>query len=282
MAFGLSFGAKHQSGKSSTSINKTTDTTQAETGAKATSGVTSTSGTSATTGTQTGQTTGTTTNESTGSQTNQQQSTLFSQQILGGLEGIIGDLFGAQSRTPMQLASDFDKQEFIDSGYAAAENRATEDTNTALNSIYDRLGGRDDNNSMATLLANRARTDTAAQLAGVRANLTGQAEGIARENFGADLAGQGQSQGFLSNLLAQLKGGTANTTGAIQTQESQAGTSTGTSATQTAEQTTQQQTQVQQLLELLQNQLAGTEHVVGKEKTKTSGTEFGGGFSLGF
>lgn len=281
MAFGLSFGAKKSTGKSTTDVNKTVDTTQVESGTKATSGTTSTTGSSTTTGTQTGQTTGTTANQSQGSQTNQQQSTLFSSGILSGLEGIVQGLFGSQATTPMSLNSDFNKDEFVEGGYRAAESRATEDTNTALNSIYDRLGGRDDNNSMATLLANRARNDTAANLAGVRASLTGQAEGIARENFGADLAGQGQSQGFLNNLLGALKGGTANTTGAIQTAENSTGQTAGTSAQQTAENTTQQQTQVQQLLEILQNAMSGTEHTVGTEKTKTKGLEIGGGASVG-
>lgn len=282
MAFGLSFGAKKSKSSGTTTINKNETTNQTETGSKATTGTTTTTGTSATTGSTTGQTAQQTQQASTGQQTNQQQSTLYSEGILSGLEGIIGDLFGSQAKTPMSLASDFDKQAFIDQGYAAAESRATDDTNTALNSIYDRLGGRDDNNSMATLLANKARTDTAAQLAGVRANLTGQAEGIARENFGADLAGQGQSQGFLNNLLTALKGGTAATTGAIQTAEQSAGSTTGQSAQQTAEQTTQSQTQVQQLLELLNNTLQGTTVTSGTEKTKQKGFEMGGGASLGF
>jgi hypothetical protein len=276
--FGLSFGAKAGKTNTTTNVNKTVDTTQAETGAKATSGVTSTTGTS--TGTQTGQTTGATTQQSTGSQTNQQNSKLFSDDILSGLEGIVTQLFGSQAKTPMSLNSNFDKGEFVAQGDAAAASRATEDTNTAINGLFDTVGGRDDQNSMVTLLANRARGDTAAQLAGVHANLVGQAEGIARENFGADLAGQANSQGFLGQLLGALKGGTANTTGAIQTAESQAGTSAGTTAQQTSE--TQQQTQVQQLLELLANSLSGTEHTVGTEHTKGKTIEAGGGFSLGF
>jgi hypothetical protein len=278
MAFGLSFGAKKGKTSGTTSIDKTTDTTQLETGSKATSGVTTSTGTSTTTGTQTGQTTNQ--SDSVGSQTNQQQSTLFSQGILSGLEGIIGDLFGSQARTPMSLADNFDKEAFVESGYRAAESRATDDTNIALNSMFDRIGGRDDQNSMATLLANRARGDAAAQLAGVRANLEAQGEGIERENFAANLAAQGQSQGFLNNLLTALKGGTAATSGSIQTAESTA--QSGTSAQQSAETTQQQQTQTQQLLELLQNALTGTEHVVGTEKTKGKQTEMGGGFSLGF
>lgn len=280
--FGLSFGAKKSKGSGSTSVDKTVDTTQTETGAKASTGVTTSTGSSTTTGTQTGQTTNNTTQASTGSQTNQQQSTLFSQNILSGLEGIVQNLFGSAATNPMALNSDFDKQAFVDQGYQAAESRATDDTNIALNSMFDRIGGRDDQNSMATLLANRARADTAASLAGTRANLTQTAEGIARENFGADLAGQGQSQGFLNNLLGVLKGGTANTSGGIQTSENTVGTQAGTSAMQTAENTQTQQTQVQQLLELLSNQLSGTEHTVGTEKTKTKGLEFGGGFSAGF
>lgn len=278
MPFGLSFGAKVGKTSSTTNVDKTTDTTQVESGSKATTGTTTTTGNQ--TGTQTGSTTGSTTGTSTGSQTNQQNSTLFSQNILSGLEGIVQNLFGSQAQTPMSLNSNFDKSEFVAEGDRAAATRATEDTNTALNSLYDTVGGRDDQNSMVTLLANRARGDTAAQLAGVHSNLVGQAEGIARENFGADLAGQANSQGFLSNLLSALKGGTANTTGAIQTAEQQAGTQAGTSAQQTSEQTSQ--TQVQQLLELLANQLSGTEHTAGTESTKGKTLEAGGGFSLGF
>jgi hypothetical protein len=120
----------------------------------------------------------------------------------------------------------------------------------------------------------------AAQLAGVHANLVGQAEGIARENFGADLAGRTNSQGFLENLLGALKGGTANTTGAIQTTEKQSGTSVGSTAQQSQEATST--TQTQQLLELLQNALSGSEHTTGTEKTKSKGTEIGGGASFGF
>lgn len=278
MPFGLSFGAKKGKTSGTTTIDKLVDTNQTETGTKATSGTTTTTGTSNTTGTSTGQTTSQ--QDTTGSQTNQQTSQLFSQGILSGLEGIVQGLFGNASQTPMSLGSNFDKNAFIEGGYAAAENRTLDDTNIALNSLYDRVGGRDDSNSMVTLLANRARGDAAAQLAGVRANLTGQAEGIARENFGADLAGQGQFQQFLNQTLAALKGGTASTQGAIQTAESSTGS--GTTAQQTAEQTQQSQTQVQQLLELLQNQLAGTEHTTGTEKTKGKETQMGGGFSLGF
>lgn len=280
--FGLSFGAKKGKASSTSTIDKTTDTTQVETGTKATSGVTTSTGTSTTTGTQTGQTTNNTQQDSIGSQTNQQQSTLFSEGILSGLEGIIGDLFGSQARTPMTLADNFDKDAFVEGGYRAAESRATDDTNIALNSMFDRIGGRDDQNSMATLLANRARGDAAAQLAGVRANLEAQGEGIERENFAANLAAQGQSQGFLNSLLTALKGGTASTSGAIQTQESVTGAQTGTSAQQTNETTNQSQTQTQQLLELLQSALTGTEHVVGTEKTKGKTSDMGGGFSLGF
>lgn len=277
MGFGLSFGAKKSKGSSTTNVNKTTDTTQVESGVKSSTGVTSSTGTSTTTGTSTGQTTNQST--STGSQTNQQQSTLFSQGILSGLEGIVNDLFGSQARTPMSLGSTFDKQSFVDSAYAAASNKVNSELDTGINAIYDTVGGRDDQNSMVTLLKNRAEGDAAANLAGVRANLTSQAEEIARANFGADLAAQGQSQGFLNNLLQQLKGGTANTSGAIQTAENQS--QTGTSAQQTSEATQQQQTTTQMLLELLANAMAGTEHVVGTEKTKSKGTDMGGGFSLG-
>lgn len=282
MAFGLSFGAKKEKGSSSTTINKNETMTQNETGSKATTGTTTQAGTSTTTGSQTGQTTNVSNQQSTGSQTNQQQSQLFSDQILGGLEGIITDLFGATGGAAPRLASDFNKQAFIDDGYSAAESRTMDDLNTGLNSIYDSIGGRDDSNSMATLLANRARGDAAANLAGVRANLTKEAEGIARDNYGADLSARGADQGFLHNLLVALKGGTASTSGAIQTAETVKGSQAGTTAQQTSETTNQQQTTTQDLLELLTNSLTGTSTMSGTENSKTKGKQFGGGFSLGF
>lgn len=281
MPFGISFGAKKSKGSSTSTVDKVEDTTQVETGSKATSGVTTSTGSSTTSGTQTGSTTGATTQDSTGSQTNQQQSTLFSESILGGLEGIITNLFGQSGGAAPTLGSTFDKAAFVDQGYQAAESKTMDALDTDLAMMADQIGGRSNSNSMTALLANKARGDAAANLAGVRSNLTGQAEGIARENFGADLASRGQTQGFLGNLLAALKGGTANTTGAIQTAESVAGTQAGTSAGTTTEASTQQQTQTQQLLELLQNALAGTTHTTGTETTKTKGLEIGGGVSAG-
>ena len=163
----------------------------------------------------------------------------------------------------------------------AATSRVSSDLESSLNSMFDNFGGRDDQNSMATLLANRTRSDAGASLAGTRASLEGQANDIERSNYTANLAGEGQQQQYLAQVLSALKGGTTSTTGAVNTAEQQAGTSSqaGNQATTGSEQATTNQTQVQNLVEALSQILSGTTHTVGTEDSKNS--SMGGGMSLG-
>lgn len=283
MAFGISFGKSKTSGSSSTDVNKTEATNQTQTGTQSTQGSTATTGTSTTQATQSGSTTGATSNQqaTTGSQTQQQQTTQFSAPVLGALESTVQSLLGTLPGTPMTQAGSFDHQAFVSQGVEAAQAQTQGELENSLNSIFDTVGGRDDQNSMATLLANRARGDAAASVAGVRSQLEGQAQNIDSQRFQNNLAGVGQQEGFLSQVLAALKGGQSNTTAATQTAEQTAGgtqqvgtsTQTGTSSTSTA-----QNEIVNQITQLLQN-LTGTTTTVGKEDTTTKGKT--GGFGLG-
>lgn len=280
MAFGLSFGASVKKGSSTTDVNKTETQNQTQTGVQATQGSTTTSGTSAT---QTAQnTTGATTNQqaTTGTQTQQQQSTLFSAPVLSSLESTVQSLLGTIPNQPATQGGTFDHAAFVNQGVEAAQAATQGELESSLNGIFDNIGGRDDQNSMSTLLANRARSDAAASVAGVRSQLEGQAQAIDSSRFQNNLAGVGQQEGFVSQVLAALKGGTATTTGATQTAENTAGgtqqqqATTGTSATQ---QSTQEL--VNQITAMLQT-LQGTTNTVGTEHTKTKDTSIGGGAAL--
>lgn len=276
MAFGLSFGMNKSKSKSSstTAIDKT------ETGSEATNGVKSSSGTTTNTGsssTQTNQNTNqNTNNNTTGTQQSTQTTTNFSDSVLGGLESAVSQLLGGGNPV---LSSNFNKDQFVADGVAAAQNRVDSDLSSSLNSMYDSFGGRDDQNSMATLLANRARGDAAAQVAGVRGQLTGQAEEIARGNY---MANAGTQQNYLNSVLDALKGGRQSTTGNVATSESQVGQQTGSTTGSQTQQTQEQQ--VQQLQELINQLVNSTNHTVGTEKTdsKTKGTNIGGGASASF
>lgn len=282
MAFGLSFGAKKSKGSSSTTVNKTEAVNSTETGTKSSTGTTT--GTSATQTAEAGSSASqqATTQATTGSQTSQNTTSLFSAGTLAALESAAQGLLGnvGQVTADMKYASDFDVGSFVQAGVDAAANRLNTDRDTNINAMYDSYGGRDDSNSMVALLENRTRGDTEASLAGVRAALEQQGRGIARDDFLANVQGQGQASAALQNVLDSLKGGLQTSTGAVQTAEQMAGTQTGaqqfqqtgSSATQTAEQTA--------LIEQLQNIINGTTVTTGTEKTKSKGSEVGGGASL--
>jgi hypothetical protein len=269
MAFGLSFGGSKT--KSSTAINKTETGTQAEDSTKSTSGTTTTSGAT----TSTGSSTGTQTGSTTGSQQSTQTSQQFSDSVLAGLESTLAGLFGAMpSADKLSYDAGFNPDEFIASGMEAARGQVQTAQDESLNGIFDNIGGRDDSNSMAALLANRVRSDSGAALAGARGQLTSQAQEIQRNNFQANLAGAQTQQGFLNNLLAAAKGGVSSTTGNVATAEQTA----QQTAQQTQEAGTNNQTQVQNITEILASLLNSTMNTTGTEKTK--GKTIGGGASL--
>lgn len=282
--FGLSFGINKSNSKSSTNVNKTETVNQQQNDTKTTSGTTTAAGTSNTTSasnTATNQA-GTSNLATTGSQNTTSTTKQFDDSVLSGLNSAVGQILGAIPTAPQQLGGSFDHAAFVQGGLDAATSRVNSDLDTSLNGVFDTIGGRDDQNSMATLLANRARGDAAANLAGVRSSLEQTAQGIDESRFGANLSGVKTSQDFLTNVLAQLKGGSATTTGAATTAENQTGATTnaGTSATTGSENTATANVTNQQLVEALNSLLSGTTNTVGTETTKAKGTNIGGGAGL--
>lgn len=288
MAFGLSFGSKKKTTDTTSTVDKTDTTNQTQ----SQSGSQTSTGSSQSTGSQTGQSTGqqATTNigtsQTTGTTTGQttQTTSAFSDSTLGAIEKAVGDLFGSVGgKSPI---SAFDAGSFIDSGVTAAQSDINAGLESNINQLITNTGGTAGTNSMTALLSNRLRNDAAAEVAGVRANLTSQAEEIQRNNALADNTITATDQGFLGQLLGALKGGTVTTTGTESQQTSQNQQTqqegTGRTSEQNAQQTSQQSTQTQELLSQLTQLLQGTTRTQGTENSTTKEKSGGGGFSLGF
>jgi putative membrane protein len=287
MAFGFSFGKSSGKSAQTTNVDKLETTNQTQNGTQSTKGTTTNTGTTTqqgqTTGTQTQATTGATTNTGATTGVTQQTTSQFDAQTLDQLKSAVSSLFGSVSGPKTQVGN-FNADEFVSGGMAKARADSTLALEDNLNQMTSAIGGRADGNSMAALLANRARSDNAATLAGTEAQLTAQANEIVRNNALAGSQIDSQSQAFLSNLLQSLRGGETTTTGTEQQQTNQSGTTTGTGTTTSAENSTQSgttaSTQVQDLVETIQSLLSGTSHVVGTESTKGTQSKSGGGFSL--
>lgn len=289
MPFGLSFGAKKKSSSSTSEINKNELTTQVQDSSKVQSGVTeSTSvGTTQNTGATTNQSVGRTAQDATGRSTGVTEGVqqLFSGDVLTGLESLVGQLL---TNTPASSgpAVAFDSDSFIRGGVDRASSRQRLALENGLNQLTSRVGGTASGNSATAILANQLRGDAAANIAGVESDFIGRANEIENRNIQTGIAQSGQSQQYLTQLLAALKGGTATTQNQeVQTnQTSQAATNVASEAgTQTQTQVQQQQSiQSQQLVEALSQLLQGSTNTTGTEKTKGKETSGGGGFSFGF
>lgn len=285
MAFGISFGKSGQKSNQTTNIDKTESTNQSKTGTQTQTGTTTNTGTTSqnttSQGTQTQAQTGTSTTTGQQTGTTSQTTNLFSDAILQGLEGVVGSLFG---NTSGATVGDFDADQFVAGGLAKATADSTMSLEDNLNQMVANIGGRADGNSMTALLANRARNDAAANLAGVESQLTGQANEIVRQNVLAGNTIDATNQGFLANLLQTLKGGTSTTTGTEAVATQQQGQTGTTGTTTTAESGTSagttSQTQVQDLVTAISELLSGVTNTSGTEKTTGSTRKSGGGFSL--
>lgn len=290
MAFGISFGSKKSSGKTTTHALKdeTTNQLQNSTGSTTTSGNTSSTGSSTTSSSQTGTSNQTGTSASTGTTNQQQTGTAFSSGILSSLESAVGSLLGGGSAAAgvvedaVARLSGFDVNSFVNDSVSAAKGTIQSGLDQTLSGLSDNIGSGLGNNSMAALLSNRATSDAAASLAGVRSSAQAQAEQIQRENAATAVsAAQGQDA-FLTNLVNALKGGT--TTASATGTESQSGTTTQAgSTTMTGTESTQQQQQQQQMttvLEQLTQLLSGKTTSVTDATETSKGKSGGGGFSL--
>lgn len=299
MAFGLSFGAKKNKINQTSTVDKTETGTQ--TGAETTSGIrtgTSTStGTTAGTSTGSSSTTGSSSQSSstTGSQSQTGTTRSFGQQVLRGLEGGVTSLLSqildpeAGDRAMIMRGLDsmggFDVDAFVQGNLAAARAQEGTRLDELIGSIFSRVGGTRGNNSAATLLEERARNDSAANLAGVESQARAAGADIVRRNVetGAN-AVTAAGQNLLPALASILKGGETTTDIATLTEELGQVLGQTTGDTQTAEQTgqTTQQTAatVENLVQAVLSALTQQTHTTGTETTKGKTSEMGGGFSL--
>lgn len=250
------------------------------------SGDQKTSGTQTTQGASTGQTTsqqtqGTSTKQTTDTK---QQSSLFSNDVLSGLESVVQNLFGAPAGASDAVAGatkkldTFDPNAYVASSVDSARSTINSGLDASIGTLQDKIGGTGATNSMAALLQNRLTSDAASSLEGVRADATKTAEGIQTANQ-SEIVGANQTQSnVLANLLAALKGGSATTTGT----EAATGKSDSTAAASgtTAEQTQQTQQTMQDVISQLQELLSGTTNTLATENSTTKGKTSGFGISL--
>lgn len=281
MAFGLSFGMKTGKSTTTSNVDKTETQNQTQTGTQTQSGTTTNTGTTSTQ--QSGSTTGATTNNqnTTGQQQTQQTGTSFSAPVLSALEQSTQALLAGIPTSPQKLDTGFNPTDFVSKGMEAAQSSTKNALDDSLNSIFSTVGGRDNQNSMATLLATKARSDAGSALAGDYAQLTGQANQIAANNFNANVNAANSQNALIEGITQALKGGSSTTTGNTTTAENTA--ATGTQAQNTNQTGTQatSNTQVSDLITAMQQILAGTTHTVGTETDKTKTSSMGGGLSLG-
>lgn len=130
--------------------------------------------------------------------------TQFSPDVLAPLESLMKTLLGnenfqtAQSGLAGRLsqvqtaaaAPAFDVDAFVDDTMARAEATAKFDLESGLNKLFSGTGTSEGDNTMTALLANRLRTDTAANLAGIGAQARATGEQIRST----------QSQGITSEI----------------------------------------------------------------------------------
>ena len=282
--FGISLGAKKSTTNQTTDVDKTTVGTQNtnSTQNQTQTGTQNVTGTTASQGVSRNDTSGASASQTTGTTAEQQKSTskTYSDATLGALESRVQAMLANPNLGQIQQFSDFDPAAYVRNGMSAATARAQTSVDEALGGIYDQIGGR--NNSAAALLQQRVQNDSNANLAGVNANLTGQAEEIRRQNLLAGNTVTATSNDLVTNILAALKGGTTQTEGTGLTQSAQnnqqqnIGTNVG-SQSQTG-QSSQQTQSTEQLINVLAQLINSNERTTGTEKTV--GTTKSGGFGI--
>lgn len=289
MGLGLSFGANKSNNKGISTVDKIESIDQSGSSNTSTQGTTTTTGNTTQTGSTTGQQN--TSQSGTTSQTGQvagsstQTGQLFSGGVLSDLEGAVHGLFGGgAARVDANGLPAFNANEFVSNGMAKAANSVNSSLNDSINQLIHTTGGTPASNSAVALLANRARGDAEANLAGVDAQLTNSAQEIARNNLLAQAQVQGGNDSFLASLVNSLKGGVSTTQGTEAQSSSQSGATSQSGQTNSSEQNSQNQTtqstQTQQLVQLLTQLLSGSTHTVGTETTDETSKKAGGGLSL--
>lgn len=295
MAFGLglSFGKKKQSGSQNTVLNSLTELsgTQDSTSSQSGTTTTNTSGTTSTSGTQTGTQITDQTQSQVGTTKQTGLTTTLGEDVIGALSDTVKQVLGggvtsgniAMLSEMIAGRSGFNGDQFVADTVTAARNRGEQTLQEQGSAFASRVGGTAGTNSMAALLEQRGRNDLEANLAGIRAQATGQAEAIESANLGAAIEAQTGIAGIGAALADALKGGQTTTDITSLTDQISQLIGKDTSLQQTQQNTTAAETSTtNQLLEQIAKVLTQqTEKQTGTEKTDTTGKSGGFGLSLG-
>lgn len=149
--------------------------------------------------------------------------------------------------------SGFDPVAFVADTLQAAESRFNRETAESLNVLGNQLGGTERGNSAAALIKGRLEEENRASLAGIRAQATGTAQDIVRQNISQAAGLEGFNLENLVQIGELLRG--AETTGQVDTTSQQATKGTAAESatgTQTGAQQTRQEQETQALDTLLE------------------------------
>lgn len=290
-SLGFSFAKKSEKSSSNSVADKTENifqnqntTTQGTTaGSEQQTSNTNSSGTSNTS--QTGTTSTDAVKTSTGAST----TSLYGTDVLKGLQdsvlSMLGSAKGSLSPTDLSKLSSFNHEAYVNGTVDAATARENQGLDVTKGGIGDMVGSKIGNSSMATLLADRATNDSAASLAGIRAQTESTATGIDNENLKTKIGAASESDALLANILSALKGGTQTSTqaGTEGTTGTSTNTASGTTNTSESSKVDQSSTSLQTINQLVNALLNGTSTSHATEATtgKSSGTTIGATASVG-
>lgn len=284
----LGFNFGKTSGKSSSVEDSTKTENIFQQSSQNTSGTTKTDASSTTdaTGKSVSTQTGTQASDATKVSTGVGTTNLFGDPVLGGLQdAVLSMLNQTKSAHPVDLTalSGFNRDNYVKGVTDAAQSKSDMVLDATKGNIADMVGAKTDNSSMATLLANRATTDASAGVAGVKAQAEATANQILDQNANTAIAAKGADDGFMTQLLAALKGGTQTTTTAANEGSTGTTTNSATGTTDSSESTKVASTSLQTIQQLVNALLTGTDTTVGHLTTsgKTSGTTLGVQASVG-
>lgn len=296
MILGLSFGKKKQSSTQNTNVTRDESMTgtqqQATTGLQQSNSSTSSTGTQSTTNRTAGTSVTDQMQQDRGTQSMRGTTTTLGADVTAGLSsavqrllaGGINDSNIANLSNMIADTTGFNPEVMVAQTVNAARTRGEQELQERNAAMQSAVGGTDTSNSMAALLAQRGRNDLEANIAGITAQATGQAEAIRNANLAAGVGAQGALADQATGLGGVLKGAVSTVDNQTLTDQlsqllglqSQDTTQTGTTTSNQ-----QQNTATTQLVQELMNALTTqNSNMRGTENMKGTGKSSGGGMSL--
>jgi hypothetical protein len=209
------------------------------------------------------------------------------------VQGLLGSASNGVNSVNRQLTdfnkTSFDPTAFVNGITQAATSTAMGQQESDINQLEAGTGGTTGTNSAAALLANKIRTNTASQIAGVRSSATAQAQQIVGQRAQTAAGLSSSLNDSIGGMLQLLEGAGATTTNSStgrnaltgNTRDSSYGV-TDTSNTQQQNQTqTQQQIQQQAAKTLTTTKGTATDNKVNNDWTKFWGS-LGSAFNSNF